>query len=61
MSLIAEPSFDLSLPAYTGPHWGDLLSALLIASAGAFLGLLAVYAFPVAHRVSRRCGTRCSP
>ncbi|WP_282687317.1 MULTISPECIES: ion channel protein [unclassified Streptomyces] len=51
MSLIAEPSFDLSLPAYTGPHWGDLLSALLIASAGAFLGLLAVYAFPVAHRV----------
>ncbi|MFD3796107.1 ion channel protein [Streptomyces californicus] len=51
MSLIAEPSFDLSLPAYSGPHWGDLLAALLIASAGAFLGLLAVYAFPVAHRV----------
>ncbi|PVC95586.1 ion channel protein [Streptomyces sp. CS014] len=51
MSLIAEPSFDLSLPAYAGPHWGDLLSALLITSAGALLGLLAVYAFPVAHRV----------
>ncbi|MFJ3940594.1 ion channel protein [Streptomyces parvus] len=51
MSLIAEPSFDLSLPAYTGPHWGDLLSALLIASSGALLGLLAVYAFPVAHRI----------
>ncbi|MFE9460472.1 ion channel protein [Streptomyces californicus] len=51
MSLIAEPSFDLSLPAYAGPHWGDLLAALLIASAGALLGLLAVYAFPVAHRV----------
>ncbi|PSK71545.1 ion channel protein [Streptomyces sp. CS149] len=51
MSLIAEPSFDLSLPAYAGPHWGDLLSALLIASAGALLGLLAVYAFPVAHLV----------
>ncbi|MGK3090610.1 ion channel protein [Streptomyces sp. WAC01490] len=50
MSLIAEPSFDLSLPAYTGPHWGDLLSALLIASAGALLGMVAVYAFPVAHR-----------
>ncbi|MER6698755.1 ion channel protein [Streptomyces fimicarius] len=49
--LIAHPSFDLSLPAYDGPHWGDLLSALLIASAGALLGLLAVYAFPVAHRV----------
>ncbi|MFI9193845.1 ion channel protein [Streptomyces californicus] len=51
MSLIAEPSFDLSLPAYSGPHWGDLLAALLIASAGTLLGLLAVYAFPVAHRV----------
>ncbi|WP_369166004.1 ion channel protein [Streptomyces sp. AFD10] len=51
MSLIAEPSFDLSLPAYSGPHWSDLLAALLIASAGALLGLLAVYAFPVAHRV----------
>ncbi|MFF5881145.1 ion channel protein [Streptomyces californicus] len=51
MSLIAEPSFDLSLPAYSGPHWGDLLAALLIASAGALLGMLAVYAFPVAHRV----------
>ncbi|MFE1367048.1 ion channel protein [Streptomyces anulatus] len=50
MSLIAHPSFDLSLPAYAGPRWGDLLSALLIASAGALLGLLAVYAFPVAHR-----------
>ncbi|MFF3092752.1 ion channel protein [Streptomyces cyaneofuscatus] len=50
MSLIAEPSFDLSLPAYSGPHWGDLLSALLIASAGALLGMVAVYAFPVAHR-----------
>ncbi|MFH8884895.1 ion channel protein [Streptomyces californicus] len=51
MSLIAEPSFDLSLPAYAGPHWGDLPAALLIASAGALLGLLAAYAFPVAHRV----------
>ncbi|MFF8438594.1 ion channel protein [Streptomyces bacillaris] len=53
MSLIAEPSFDLSLPAYSGPHWGDLLAALLIASAGAVLGLLAVYAFPWAHRAFR--------
>lgn len=53
MSLIAEPSFDLSLPAYSGPHWGDLLAALLIASAGALLGMLAVYAFPVVHRAFR--------
>ncbi|XQE87924.1 ion channel protein [Streptomyces microflavus] len=53
MSLLAHPSFDLSLPAYSGPHWGDLLSALLIASAGALLGLVAVYALPVAHRAFR--------
>ncbi|MFI8162859.1 ion channel protein [Streptomyces microflavus] len=53
MSLLAHPSFDLSLPAYSGPHWGDLHSALLIASAGALLGLLAVYALPVAHRAFR--------
>ncbi|MBK5992702.1 ion channel protein, partial [Streptomyces sp. MBT58] len=53
MSLLAHPSFDLSLPPYSGPHWGDLLSALLIASAGALLGLLAVYALPPAHRAFR--------
>ncbi|MEV1048949.1 ion channel protein [Streptomyces sp. NPDC049916] len=50
MSLIAEPSFGLSLPGYSDPHWGDLTAALVIAPAGALLGLLAVYAFPWAHR-----------
>ncbi|RPK63094.1 putative ion channel protein [Streptomyces sp. ADI96-02] len=53
MSLLDEPSFDLALPAYSGPHWGDLLSALVVASAGAVLGLLGVYAFPPAHRLFR--------
>ncbi|MBW5262731.1 chloride channel protein [Streptomyces poriferorum] len=42
MTLAAHPSFDLSLPDYTGAHWGDLLSAVVIASAGAVLGLAAV-------------------
>ncbi|MFJ6464511.1 ion channel protein [Streptomyces sp. NPDC091387] len=53
MNLAAHPSFDLSLPAYTHTHWGDLLSAIVIASAGAVLGLAAVYAFPYAHKAFR--------
>uniref|UniRef100_A0AAU2VTD3 Ion channel protein n=1 Tax=Streptomyces sp. NBC_00008 TaxID=2903610 RepID=A0AAU2VTD3_9ACTN len=53
MTLAAHPSFDLSLPDYTHTHWGDLLSAVVIASAGAVLGLAAVYAFPYAHRAFR--------
>ncbi|MFB8087975.1 ion channel protein [Streptomyces sp. NPDC055992] len=53
MSLAAHPSFDLSLPAYSHARWGDLLAALVIASAGAVLGLAAVYAFPWAHRFFR--------
>ncbi|MFE9813510.1 ion channel protein [Streptomyces sp. NBC_00236] len=53
MTLAAHPSFDLSLPDYTGAHWGDLLSAVVIACAGALLGLAAVYAFPYAHRAFR--------
>ncbi|TWG03995.1 H+/Cl- antiporter ClcA [Streptomyces brevispora] len=53
MALLAHPSFDLSLPDYTRAHWGDLLSATVIASAGAVLGLAAVYAFPYVHRAFR--------
>ncbi|MBW5248222.1 ion channel protein [Streptomyces sp. P01-B04] len=53
MTLAAHPSFDLSLPDYTGAHWGDLLSAVVIASAGAVLGLAAVYALPYVHRAFR--------
>ncbi|MFD4760601.1 ion channel protein [Streptomyces sp. NPDC058439] len=56
MTLLAHPSFDLSLPSYTRPHWGDLLSSVVIALAGAVLGLLAVYAFPYAHRFFRALG-----
>ncbi|MDF6043180.1 ion channel protein [Streptomyces sp. JH14] len=53
MTLLAHPSFDLSLPPYLGPHWGDLLSAVVITSAAALLGLAAVYAFPWTHRAFR--------
>ncbi|WP_327422969.1 ion channel protein [Streptomyces sp. NBC_01230] len=53
MSLLAHPSFGLSLPPYPGPHWGDLLSSVVITSAAALLGLAAVYAFPYVHRAFR--------
>ncbi|WP_371777619.1 ion channel protein [Streptomyces sp. NBC_01438] len=53
MTLAAHPSFDLSLPDYTHTHWGDLLAAVVIAAAGAVLGLAAVYAFPYVHRAFR--------
>ncbi|WEH43707.1 ion channel protein [Streptomyces sp. AM 2-1-1] len=50
MVLAAHPSFDLSLPDYTHVHWGDLLSALVISSAAALLGMAGVLAVPWAHR-----------
>lgn len=53
MTLLARPSFDLSLPAYGRTHWSDLLSALVISSSGALLGIAAVYAFPYVHRAFR--------
>ncbi|MFG2523923.1 ion channel protein [Streptomyces sp. NPDC048527] len=48
-TLVAHPTFDLGLPAFTRPGWGDLLAALVIASAAAVLGMVAVYAFPYTH------------
>lgn len=53
-SLIAHPSFDLDLPAFGHPGWADLLAALVVASAGALLGLTAVYAFPYVHAAFAR-------
>ncbi|MER6368066.1 ion channel protein [Streptomyces sp. RLB3-17] len=49
MMLLEHPSFDLALPAYEGPHWGDLLSALVVASLAAAIGMTAVCALPYAH------------
>ncbi|MFG3364780.1 ion channel protein [Streptomyces sp. NPDC048156] len=48
-TLVAHPTFDLGLPSFTRPGWGDLLAALVIASAAAVLGMAAVYAFPFTH------------
>ncbi|MEU5114132.1 ion channel protein [Streptomyces longwoodensis] len=53
-TLVAHPSFDLHLPPLGRPDWADLLAALVVASAGALLGLCAVYLFPYVHGVFRR-------
>ncbi|MGV9941285.1 ion channel protein [Streptomyces sp. NPDC003401] len=53
-TLLARPSFDLGLPPFGQPDWGDLLSAMVIASVGALLGMAAVRAFPYVHAVFAR-------
>ncbi|MGQ4517016.1 ion channel protein [Streptomyces sp. DW26H14] len=52
-NLIARPSFDLDLPPFHHPGWSDLLTAIVVASAGAVLGMAAVYALPHAHAAFR--------
>ncbi|MFC8131995.1 ion channel protein [Streptomyces sp. NPDC057302] len=54
--LIAHPTFQIDVPAYGGPHWGDVLSAMVVSSAAAVVGLGAVYAFPHLHRVFHQLG-----
>lgn len=53
-TLVAHPTFDLGLPAFGQPDWGDLLSVLVVASAAALLGMVAVLAFPYVHGVFTR-------
>ena len=53
-TLVAHPTFDLGLPAFGRPDWGDLLSVLVVASAAALLGMVAVLAFPYVHGVFTR-------
>ncbi|CAL9524480.1 Putative ion-transport protein YfeO [Streptomyces sp. enrichment culture] len=52
-TLIDHPSFDLDLPPFGRPGWSDLLAAVVIASAGALLGMAAVRAFPSVHGAFR--------
>ncbi|WP_053850651.1 ion channel protein [Streptomyces sp. NRRL B-24085] len=49
VTLVARPTFDLRLPAFGRPGWGDLLAVLVTASAAALLGMAAVLAFPHVH------------
>lgn len=53
-TLVAHPTFDLGLPAFGQPDWGDLLSVLVVASAAALLGMVAVLAFPYVHGMFTR-------
>ncbi|MEV4936238.1 ion channel protein [Streptomyces zaomyceticus] len=52
--LLAEPTFDMGLPPLTDPGWGDLLAALVIASAAALFALVACYLFPYLHAAFHR-------
>ncbi|MEV5978675.1 ion channel protein [Streptomyces sp. NPDC052114] len=54
--LIAHPTFEIEVADYPGPHWGDLLSAVVISTGAATVGLAAVYAFPLCHTAFRRLG-----
>ncbi|MGX5213585.1 ion channel protein [Streptomyces violaceus] len=54
VALIDHPSFDLNLPSIGRPGWSDLLAAIVVASAGALLGMCAVRAFPYVHGAFRR-------
>lgn len=53
-ALLGHSSFDLDLPPLGDPGWADVLSALVIASAAAVLGMAAVYVFPYVHKVFSR-------
>ncbi|MEU0386817.1 ion channel protein [Streptomyces chartreusis] len=53
-TLIDHPSFDLDLPSFGRPGWADLLAAVVVAAAGALLGMCAVRALPYVHGAFRR-------
>lgn len=53
-TLLAHPSFDLNLPEVHDPGWGDLLAAMVVATAAALFGLLCCYSLPYAHRAFHR-------
>ncbi|MFI1764620.1 ion channel protein [Streptomyces sp. NPDC020800] len=52
--LVHHATFDLHLPPIGRPDAGDVLAAIVIASAGAVLGMGAVYVFPHLHRAFQR-------
>ncbi|MEV8036776.1 ion channel protein [Streptomyces sp. NPDC086182] len=50
-ALLGHASFDLDLPPLGSPGWADVLSALVIASVTAVLGMAGVRVFPYVHKV----------
>ncbi|MGW0613409.1 ion channel protein [Streptomyces sp. NPDC002788] len=53
-TLVDHPGFDLDLPSFGRPGWGDLLAVVVVTCAGALLGMCAVRAFPYVHGAFRR-------
>ncbi|MFD7323702.1 ion channel protein [Streptomyces sp. NPDC059875] len=53
-TLLAHPSFDMSLPPLTEPGWSDLLAAMVVATVAALFGLLCCYGLPYVHRAFKR-------
>lgn len=51
MTLLAHPSFAIAMPAYTAITGWDVLAALVIAAVSTAVGLVAVYLFPLVHRL----------
>ncbi|MCX5206644.1 ion channel protein [Streptomyces sp. NBC_00237] len=54
--LIAHPAFQVDIAPYPGPQLIDVVSAMVISSGAALVGLVAVHAFPYVHRAFRRLG-----
>ena len=52
--LVSHPEFAMPLPAYNSVRWVDLVTAMVVASLGAVVALVAVYAFPYLHRLLYR-------
>ncbi|MBL1085639.1 ion channel protein [Streptomyces actinomycinicus] len=53
-TLVSHPTFELSLPPLGRVDGGDMLSAVVVASAAALLGMCAVRAFPYVHTAFHR-------
>ncbi len=51
MTLLSHPSFAIAMPAYTEVTGWDVLAALIITAVSTAVGLVAVYLFPVMHRL----------
>ena len=49
MDVFSQPILDVAVPDYAKAHWGDLLSAPIIAVVGVLITLPLVYAFPYVH------------
>lgn len=51
MQLLAHPQFAIPMPAYTELRGQDVISALVIATAAAALGVFGAFLFPQIHRL----------